>query len=116
MRSTSKTVTCALVAALLASSPVTAAATQAAVPAIQTQNSWATLALMTPVSVATLGQSAAAAAQPEPPPPPPPPPAHVDTGMPPPPIPVLVVLAAWVAALIYIATRNHDHRAPNSPA
>jgi hypothetical protein len=117
MRSTSRTITCALIAAMLASSPAAAATAQSAAPAIQTQNSWATLAMLTPVSAATLGQSAAAAAaQPEGPPPPPPPPPNVDAGIPPPPIPVLIVLAAWLATIIYIATRNHGRNAPNSPA
>ena len=118
MRSTSKTVTCALIAALLGSSPATAATAQIAAPVIQPDNGWTTLALLTPVSAATLGQSAAAAAaQPVPPPPPPgpPPPSDVDTGMPPVPIPVLVVLALWLGTLIYIATRHHHHHAPNSP-
>jgi hypothetical protein len=36
--------------------------------------------------------------------------------MPPPPIAVLVVLAAWLATLIYIGTKNNGHGAPNSPA
>jgi hypothetical protein len=115
MRSTSKTVTCALIAALVAGSPATAATAGFATPTIQPQNAWTTLALLTPVSAATLGESAAAAAQPDVPPPPPPPPSNVDAGMPPPPIPVLVVLALWLGTLIYIGTRHH-HNGPNSPA
>jgi hypothetical protein len=115
MRFTSRLVGGVIAASLLAGSPVTAATVQSPAPAVQPQNGWATLTMLSPVTGATMGQSAAAAAQPEVPPPPPPPPSNIDTGMPPPPIPVLIVLAAWLATIIYIATKNHGHNAPNSP-
>ena len=117
MRSPSKLVAGVVAAALLTGSPLTAAAAQTAVSAAPAQNGWAALSMLTPVGATALGQSAAAVAQPAPPPPPgPPPPSNVDTGMPPPPIAVLVVLAAWLATLIYIGTKNNGHGAPNSPA
>ena len=112
MRSTSKLVAGVVAATLLASSPLTAAMAQTAVPAApaaQAQSGWAALTMLSPVTGVTLGQSAAAAAQPAPPP------SDVDGGIPPPPIPVLIVLAAWLATIIYIATKNHGHGAPNSP-
>jgi len=116
MRSPSKLVAGVVAAALLTGSPLTAAAAQTAVTPAPAQNGWAALSVLTPVGATTLGESAAAVAQPVPPPNGPPPPSDVNTGMPPPPIPVLVVLALWLATLIYIATKSNGNGAPNSPA
>ena len=117
MRPVPKKVACALIAALLASSPASAATTQFVAPLAQTQSPWVTLTMLTPVSGATLGQSAAAAAaaaaaQPEGPPPP----SGLDAGIPPPPIPVIAIFLATLLVAVYAANKNNNHHAPNSPA
>ena len=114
MRSASKKVACVVIAALLASSPATAATVQSVAPVAQTQSPWLTLSMLTPVSGVTLAQSAAAAAQPDAPPPPPPP--TYDGGIPTPPIPVIIVFLSALALAIYIATKKNNNNGPNSPA
>lgn len=73
--------------------------------------SWTTLSMMTPAGA--IGLAGAAAQDAEVPPPPPPPEPNGVAGVP---LPVLILWIADIAALIYIATRNHNHlRIANSP-
>lgn len=80
-----------------------------------TTDGWLALSMLVPSGSAALGSASAAAVQPDVPPPSP---AAADyRGPSMPPIPVLIVWAAVLGTLIYIATKNnHSHPAPNSPA
>jgi hypothetical protein len=99
---------------LIASSTAAVASAPAPTPA-PSANGWLALSMLAPSGTALLESTGAAAAQPETPPPPPPPETYVGPSTPP--IPVLLVWAAVLGVLIYIATKsNHHHAVPNSPA
>jgi hypothetical protein len=107
----------------------TAAIGSTATPPAPSSNAWLALSTLAPSGSALLGDAAVAAAQPDTqtcadgtvipanaacaPPPPPPPGAGLSSA----PIPVLLIWAAVLGTMIYLATQNHHHHShPNSPA
>ena len=110
----------------------TAAVASTATPAAPSSNAWLALSALTPSGSALLGTTGVAAAQPDSVPPgsqtcpdgtvipatatcAPPPGAY--TGPTTPPIPVLLIRAAVLGTMVYLATKNHHlHPKPNSPA
>lgn len=126
-----KLIASAIVSLSLIGSSTAAVASVAPVPA-PPSSAWLTLSTLTP-SASVLDGTAVAAAQPDSTIPPgtqtcpdgsvipatatcgPPPGAY--TGPTTPPLPVLLVWAAVLGTMIYIATKNHHlHPRPNSPA
>jgi tellurite resistance protein TehA-like permease len=100
-------------AALVASSTAAVAATPA--PQAATPNSWMMLSMLSPSGSLALG-GANAAVQPADVPPPPPPAAEAGGGSGVPPLPVIGIWLAVIGVDIWILTRDHNPRVPNSPA
>jgi len=115
---------------LVATSTVAVAST--ATPPAPSSNAWLALSALTPSGTAMLGTTGVAAAQPGTIPPGTQtcadgtvipatancaPPAGAYTGPSTPPIPVLLIWAAVLGTMVYLATKNHHlHPVPNSPA